>query len=561
MATPPRPRPEDETAPEAVRPTKPRPKPKPKTKTAPRPRVAPGGAGAVDGAGAHAEARGARPRRPPSLGRRRVGPVRAHAGDRPRRLRPDLPHLAPGRVGGPGEHPHRRRRAARRQPRRSDPAPMRRRSCTASRRSWAAPSTGWPTTCSSDCRWSARCGRASAGSSPTPTTPTGSCARQHQLVLVFPEGTKGTGKHYRERYQLRRFGRGGFVQIAMRAGVPDRAHRRRRRRGVDADRLQERHPGQAARAPVRADHRQHAGLRPLGRHARPPGQDPHAGARAGAPSTWSPTGPATHAARSWTSPSASGSDIQEALYDMLRTRRVDLVRLGDGQAASSSPASAPSGAGRLAQALEPDPGIDVIVGLDRYEPTVPLERTEYVRSDESYSILARIVKAAKIDTIIHTFLVVDSTQMPRPDDPRDQRDRHHEPLRGGVRPRLHRAQRRGEVVHPRVRHRRQGPGVVHRELAPRQAAHVHARAQPAGGGGLRARLRRRQPPRRRRPPALQQRARPRHHDAGGQGAGDAGRAGGGRVRPPAAVRARERRRARHPLRARPGPGRHVQRGR
>jgi 1-acyl-sn-glycerol-3-phosphate acyltransferase len=37
---------------------------------------------------------------------------------------------------------------------------------------------------------------------------------------VFPEGTKGTGKTYGERYQLRRFGRGGFVQIAMRAGVP-----------------------------------------------------------------------------------------------------------------------------------------------------------------------------------------------------------------------------------------------------------------------------------------------------------------------------------------------------
>jgi 1-acyl-sn-glycerol-3-phosphate acyltransferase len=43
---------------------------------------------------------------------------------------------------------------------------------------------------------------------------------QQQLVLVFPEGTKGTGKHYSERYRLRRFGRGGFVEIAMRAGVP-----------------------------------------------------------------------------------------------------------------------------------------------------------------------------------------------------------------------------------------------------------------------------------------------------------------------------------------------------
>jgi len=43
---------------------------------------------------------------------------------------------------------------------------------------------------------------------------------QDQLVLVFPEGTKGPSKTYNERYQLRRFGRGGFVEIAMRAGVP-----------------------------------------------------------------------------------------------------------------------------------------------------------------------------------------------------------------------------------------------------------------------------------------------------------------------------------------------------
>ncbi len=43
---------------------------------------------------------------------------------------------------------------------------------------------------------------------------------QGQLVLVFPEGTKGPSKLYKDRYQLRRFGRGGFVEIAMRAGVP-----------------------------------------------------------------------------------------------------------------------------------------------------------------------------------------------------------------------------------------------------------------------------------------------------------------------------------------------------
>ena len=43
---------------------------------------------------------------------------------------------------------------------------------------------------------------------------------QQQLALVFPEGTKGTSKSFTDRYQLRRFGRGGFVEIAMRAGVP-----------------------------------------------------------------------------------------------------------------------------------------------------------------------------------------------------------------------------------------------------------------------------------------------------------------------------------------------------
>ena len=68
--------------------------------------------------------------------------------------------------------------------------------------------------------------------------------------------------------------------------------------------------------------------------------------------------------------------------------------------------------GRVAQQLEEAHDVDVIVGLDRTGPQIPLERTEFVRCDEDYSILSRIVKAARIDTIVHTFLVVDSTQMP-----------------------------------------------------------------------------------------------------------------------------------------------------
>jgi len=43
---------------------------------------------------------------------------------------------------------------------------------------------------------------------------------QDQLVAVFPEGVKGTGKPFRERYRLQRFGRGGFVELALRTGSP-----------------------------------------------------------------------------------------------------------------------------------------------------------------------------------------------------------------------------------------------------------------------------------------------------------------------------------------------------
>jgi len=66
--------------------------------------------------------------------------------------------------------------------------------------------------------------------------------------------------------------------------------------------------------------------------------------------------------------------------------------------------------GRVAAALEQDDDVEVIVGLGTEAPRLSLERTEYVRADQSYSILARIVKATKVDTILHTFLVVDSSR-------------------------------------------------------------------------------------------------------------------------------------------------------
>lgn len=41
-----------------------------------------------------------------------------------------------------------------------------------------------------------------------------------ELVAVFPEGVKGIGKLFSERYRLQRFGRGGFIKLCLRTGTP-----------------------------------------------------------------------------------------------------------------------------------------------------------------------------------------------------------------------------------------------------------------------------------------------------------------------------------------------------
>ena len=55
---------------------------------------------------------------------------------------------------------------------------------------------------------------------------------EQQLVLVFPEGAKATAKLYKDRYKLRRFGRGGFVAAgdARRACRSSRSRSSARRR-------------------------------------------------------------------------------------------------------------------------------------------------------------------------------------------------------------------------------------------------------------------------------------------------------------------------------------------
>jgi len=44
--------------------------------------------------------------------------------------------------------------------------------------------------------------------------------KRDELVGVFPEGIKGMAKPFTQRYELERFGRGGFVRIALRTGSP-----------------------------------------------------------------------------------------------------------------------------------------------------------------------------------------------------------------------------------------------------------------------------------------------------------------------------------------------------
>ena len=69
--------------------------------------------------------------------------------------------------------------------------------------------------------------------------------------------------------------------------------------------------------------------------------------------------------------------------------------------------------GRMIQALETDPSTDVILGMGSHAPSVPFERAEFVRADQTYSILHRLVKATQVDTILHTFMITNSTTVPR----------------------------------------------------------------------------------------------------------------------------------------------------
>lgn len=64
--------------------------------------------------------------------------------------------------------------------------------------------------------------------------------------------------------------------------------------------------------------------------------------------------------------------------------------------------------GRLAQSLESFEDIDAIIGVDQREPTRELERTEFVKAPYQHGLLARIIRAAEIDTVVDARLIVNS---------------------------------------------------------------------------------------------------------------------------------------------------------
>jgi UDP-glucose 4-epimerase len=68
-------------------------------------------------------------------------------------------------------------------------------------------------------------------------------------------------------------------------------------------------------------------------------------------------------------------------------------------------------AGRLAQRLEADPGVEYIVGVDLEEPEVDLDRAEFVRADIRNPLIAKVMQAAEVDTLVHLSIISTPTRV------------------------------------------------------------------------------------------------------------------------------------------------------
>lgn len=57
---------------------------------------------------------------------------------------------------------------------------------------------------------------------------------------------------------------------------------------------------------------------------------------------------------------------------------------------------------RLAKRLENDDSVDHLVGVDLHEPPIPVEGMEFIRVDIRNPLVARVLEATKVDTLVHT---------------------------------------------------------------------------------------------------------------------------------------------------------------
>jgi UDP-glucose 4-epimerase len=64
---------------------------------------------------------------------------------------------------------------------------------------------------------------------------------------------------------------------------------------------------------------------------------------------------------------------------------------------------------RVATALQADPGIERVIGVDTVPPTTSLGRTEFVRVDIRTPSIAKVIASAEVDTVVHLNLVTSST--------------------------------------------------------------------------------------------------------------------------------------------------------
>ena len=254
--------------------------------------------------------------------------------------------------------------------------------------------------------------------------------------------------------------------------------------------------------------------------------------------------------------------IQEALYDMLRTPPQRVVRLSRCRAcASSSPGSAPSGAAGSRSSSSSSTTSRPSSASTATEPRLPLERTEFVRADSNYSILDRIVRATRVDTILHTHLIVGSTEI-------SGRALHEINVIGTMNL-LAAAGAAGSPVRKVIVKSStlmygaelQGPVLLPRDDAADPPAADPGRAVAARCGRIRPRLRDRQPAHDRHEAAVLERARRRHLHHVLQRAASARRSRDLRLRSPPPVHPRGRRHRRAAARDAQGRPRDLQRRR